>query len=336
MTLVSLRKATVIISAIIVTTMPSLASAESLGDVSSQLSDANRRAAETSSRIADVDGQLEVVQAQINDTLQKIAETNAGIADARARMAAKQQVLGEYIRRQYTESNQTDLEILVGSTSISQFVNKQQYLESGQDKIAKVLEEVVKAKKELDARSAELAGLNARLAEAQKGLAYQKAQAEANLAQIEAARGELKAKLARYSGGRVVNVGDYVNSGDLIGFEGTSGCSTGPHLHFEVQVGGSPVNPHNYMGRLRWPLDDGFDVAQEFGPANWSAPYSFHTGIDLTAYFGAPVYAAASGVVSFSGYDGSGFGEHVQINHGSGLSTIYGHLGARASDYPHC
>jgi hypothetical protein len=43
-----------------------------------------------------------------------------------------------------------------------------------------------------------------------------------------------------------VRPGQRVNRGDLIGYVGNSGTSTGPHLHYEVLRGGKPVNPVNF------------------------------------------------------------------------------------------
>lgn len=44
-----------------------------------------------------------------------------------------------------------------------------------------------------------------------------------------------------------VTVGQRVSRGDRIGDMGNSGRSTGPHLHYEVRVGGKPVNPMTYI-----------------------------------------------------------------------------------------
>ncbi|HEX5236171.1 MAG TPA: M23 family metallopeptidase [Silvibacterium sp.] len=47
--------------------------------------------------------------------------------------------------------------------------------------------------------------------------------------------------------GFAVTAGERVTRGQVIGYVGTSGRSTGPHLHYEVRIHDTPVNPHRYM-----------------------------------------------------------------------------------------
>ena len=51
----------------------------------------------------------------------------------------------------------------------------------------------------------------------------------------------------------------------------------------------------------------------------------YHTGIDIPDQAGAPIHAAAEGVITYSGWAG-GYGNLVTIRHANGLETRYGHL----------
>ena len=47
--------------------------------------------------------------------------------------------------------------------------------------------------------------------------------------------------------GFAVSAGQTVSIGQVLGYVGNSGFSQGPHLHFEVRIGGAPVNPRKYL-----------------------------------------------------------------------------------------
>jgi len=47
--------------------------------------------------------------------------------------------------------------------------------------------------------------------------------------------------------GFAVTPGQQVRRGEIIGFVGLSGRSTGPHLHYEVRINDTPVNPYKYL-----------------------------------------------------------------------------------------
>jgi murein DD-endopeptidase MepM/ murein hydrolase activator NlpD len=75
---------------------------------------------------------------------------------------------------------------------------------------------------------------------------------------------------------------------------------------------------------LSWPLVG--RLGDRFGPRG----DRFHTGIDISGPTGAPVAAAASGVVVQSGWLRGGWGKTVTIEHAPGVQTAYAHLSAVA------
>src|SRR5690606_31812950 len=66
-----------------------------------------------------------------------------------------------------------------------------------------------------------------------------------NYIQIEHG-GDLQTRFGHLSG-YAVTAGERVTKGQLIGYVGSTGRSTGPHLHYEVRVAGEAVDPTPYM-----------------------------------------------------------------------------------------
>ena len=81
-------------------------------------------------------------------------------------------------------------------------------------------------------------------------------------------------------------------------------------------------------GHMHHPIR-GAVITQYFGHREyqmWCGCWRPHTGIDLAAPFGTPIMAADSGQVIWTGWDVSGLGWAVKINHGRYIGTVYGHM----------
>lgn len=97
-----------------------------------------------------------------------------------------------------------------------------------------------------------------------------------------------------------------------------SGCA--------VSGAATPVTLASRLSGFIWPLpvEHAGSVTSQYGP-RWGR---HHNGLDLDGESGDPVYATSAGTVSFSG-SRRGYGETVVIDHGGGVTTLYGHLATR-------
>jgi murein DD-endopeptidase MepM/ murein hydrolase activator NlpD len=78
-----------------------------------------------------------------------------------------------------------------------------------------------------------------------------------------------------------------------------------------------------------WPVSG--RITSSFGERTdpFNGEGAFHAGVDIAAPTGTPIYAPADGVVAKAG-PASGYGHEVIIDHGGGISTLYGHLSSFA------
>ena len=95
----------------------------------------------------------------------------------------------------------------------------------------------------------------------------------------------------------------------------------------------SAIENENYRRDVtpsQWPTAGG-EITSYFGGRTnpFGYDYTWHSGIDIANYYGAPVYAAASGYVQQSGWYG-GYGRYIRISHDFGIQTAYAHMSSLA------
>ena len=79
-----------------------------------------------------------------------------------------------------------------------------------------------------------------------------------------------------------------------------------------------------------WPTSGRITSSYGYRLSPFGYGKEFHSGIDIGAPRGTPIYATADGKVEFAGYQG-GYGYVVHISHGYGYTTVYAHMSKTAA-----
>lgn len=342
---------------------------DEINKAEAQLVEAQKQEKTLNSQLDIIDTQTKVTELKIEETTLKIEKLEREISDLSNRIdristsvdKLTEVLLGRIIKT-YKYSSISTIELLFSSHNFSELLERVKYIQVAQANDKKVLYQLQATKaayndqrQDKEQRQTEAEILNEALEKYQDQLASQKQVKEELLkvTQNDEQRfqdliAQLRADAASITRA-ISNVGlkiGPVSKGQVIGVEGLTGCTSGPHLHFEVfenanveggRVNGTRVNPHNYLdnGRLGPPMQGypgGTHISTEYGEV-----YALgnHTGLDIydNASVGTPILAAESGTaysISDSGCRISGFdhgaAKGLVIDHGNGLVTLYWHL----------
>lgn len=285
---------------------------QEMEDILKRLSTTKKQEGQVLSDLAKIESQLEKTRAQLrrleNDLsyLQSlIRRAEIELADAEERLAERQDYLGRRVRAVYEAGTVGYLQVLLGSTSFSDFLNRfdllRQLVSKDRELMVAVQEERQQVEdRKLDLEQKRLQALSLRdKASAQKAsIEYQQSVKERYLAKVREDR-EL-----------------YERSLDELE-------ETSRQLEQEIRrLAPWGTRPKS----LAWPTTVR-RITSYFGPRFHPIlrTYRQHTGIDIGAGMGARVTSAEWGIVRSAGVLG-GYGNCIMVDHGGGIWTLYAHL----------
>ena len=317
-----------------------------LDSIQQQVNQQNAAKADAETVIGSVSEQLRQIEGQLRQATaelgtikeQRVAVENditlneRQLAEAQKRLEGRESVFYKRVRDIYINGRLSYLDVVIGSKDFSDFANRLEVLKRIIDSDITLINEIKKERAEIEAHKQKLEADRAKLVELEKA-------ALAKQAEIEQKKAERNVVLQKAQNDRAtamqaieeLNASSAQVSAMLKERQAARAAAAAAAAAQSSGGQGASDNWVQGTGQLGWPVSG--EITSPYGyrvHPIWGTTI-YHSGIDIGVDEGTPVHAADGGVVVWSGWMG-GYGYAVVIDHGNGLSTLYGHNSELAVD----
>lgn len=270
-------------------------------------------------QIQEQGNKLQQLQKQIDATENQLKQTGRELEEAERRVAERDALLKSRLRLMYTNGAVTYLEVLLESTSFSDFLNRFQALKSIVAKDKDILEANKRDREEV---------------------ARKKSEVETQLQQVEALYAEnerIKQELVAKEKDKEVMIASLTSQEEQLEELSEEQEQFLKELAAQKSKLWAEKNKNKAKvvfsgGKLNWPLPGRTTISSGFvqrvNPV--TKKRENHKGIDIPAPAGTEIHAAAAGTVIIAQWV-NGYGNTIVIDHGNGLQTWYGHARSLAA-----
>lgn len=262
---------------------------------------------EVERQVSQLNTQIQKCQGQIDGLKVQIAENEEKLVQAQAEYDKRNEMLAKRIVAQYEAGDTTYLDFLLSSESLTEFISNYYMIGEIAEMDVSLLNQLENTKKEIEQTKQQLEKDKANLDSQISTLQAKKSERQSYVNQLSEEEKALQRKREEYD----AELEDLKNQ--IVQLSQASGNTSyigGGTMAYPVP--GYPINynqPGNIFGYRIHPI---------------YKDWRLHTGVDIAAPRGANFVAAESGTVIVAGVFG-GYGNTVIINHGGGITTLYGH-----------
>lgn len=245
---------------------------------------------------------------QINEAEENLRQTENALADAQANYNAQRELVKTRLRVMYQNSTITKLNTLLESKSFLVFYERLQYMSIIAKQDGKLIDDLNTAKLDVEYKK--------KLQQQAKELLEQKAsEKQERLTSLKSSRAALEDQLVR-------------SKTELSKLEKEEDALIAESQRLSSVIKNLSKSGKKYAGgTMIWPVPSSQTITSSFGMRKHPVlrKYKMHTGIDIASNKGNSIVAANKGTVIIAEYDKNGYGNYVVIDHGGGITTLYGH-----------